>query len=101
MSDAETAAAIESLAYRIRERDAAMQAGEEFADAEPFAAEYLAAMRGRGWRPVEALRPALKPTADGGGTKRSEATRAEIEAARQRLADINAAKQAAREADVA
>ena len=55
MTDAETSAAIEALAHRIRERDEAMRNGGEYADAEIFAAEYLAALRAKaGWRPTPA-----------------------------------------------
>ena len=44
--DRETQAAIEALVYRLRNRT------DE--DDEPFAQEYVLAMRLRGWRPTEA-----------------------------------------------
>jgi hypothetical protein len=44
--DHETQAAIEALVYRLRNRT------DE--DDEPFAQEYVLAMRLRGWRPTEA-----------------------------------------------
>ena len=66
MTDAETAAAIEALAYRLRLRDAAMNDGEDYADPEVFAAEFLTAMRGYGWRHTEAKAPSLVKPAEGG-----------------------------------
>ena len=67
MTDSETTAAIESLAHRIRERDAAIRDGQDYADPDVFAADYLTAMRGHGWRPTEARafglpKPALPGT---------------------------------------
>lgn len=47
--DAETRAAVDALVHRLRNR------GD--ADDEPFAAEFIAALKGRGWRPTNA-RPA-------------------------------------------
>jgi len=44
--DAETRAAIDALVHRLRNK------GD--ADDEPFAAEFIAALRGRGWRPTMA-----------------------------------------------
>ena len=54
MTDTETAAAIDALAHRLRLRDEAMRDGGDYADPEPFAAEYVTAMRGYGWRPTPA-----------------------------------------------
>ena len=55
MTDAETSAAIEALAYRLRQRDAAIHAAEnDIGDAEVFALEFMTALRGRGWRPTPA-----------------------------------------------
>ena len=54
MTDAETAAAIEALEYRVKLRDQAIRDGEEYPDAGPFALEYLTALRGQGWRPTPA-----------------------------------------------
>ena len=55
MTDAETSAAIDALARRLRQRDEAMRDGaEDVADAEPFANEFITALRGRGWRPTPA-----------------------------------------------
>jgi hypothetical protein len=68
--DRETHAAIEALAHRIRVRDAAIRAAEDCGDAEPFAAEFMAALRGRGWR----LTPAKaqpEPHTAGAGTPQS------------------------------
>lgn len=49
--------AVDSLARRLRERDAAVASGADAADCEPFAAEYVTAMWGQGWRPIAELRP--------------------------------------------
>ncbi len=54
MTDTETAAAIEALAHRIRSRDTTAKEGGEVDDAEPFAMEFITALRGRGWRCTEA-----------------------------------------------
>ena len=54
MTDAETSAAIEWLARSVRDRDTAIRDGEDYADAEVFAAEVVTAMRGHGWRPTAA-----------------------------------------------
>ena len=48
--DRETAAAIDALVYRLKNR-------EPGTDDEPFAQEYVLAMRLRGWRPTEARAP--------------------------------------------
>jgi hypothetical protein len=67
MTDADTTAAVEALAYRLRERDVAMRDGAGHADAEVFAREFVTALRGRGWRPTEArVLPAWKPPAGSG-----------------------------------
>lgn len=68
--DRETHAAIEALAHRIRIRDAAVSAGEDYADPEPFAAEFMAALQGRGWRVTEA-KAKPEPHAPGAGTPQS------------------------------
>jgi hypothetical protein len=66
MTDHETAAAIDALVHRLRNRDPGT-------DDEPFALEFITALRARGWRPTEARpMPAWKhpaghgvdPTAD-------------------------------------
>jgi hypothetical protein len=49
--------AVDSLVRRLREREAAVASGADAPDDEPFAAEYIAALWGQGWRPVEVLRP--------------------------------------------
>jgi hypothetical protein len=48
-----THAAIAALAHRVRERDAAA----EKTPADVFAAEFLVALRGQGWRQTAAVRP--------------------------------------------
>ena len=55
MTDSEITAAIEAMAYRVRQRDAAIRDGEDFADADVFALEFFTALRGRGWRHMPAL----------------------------------------------
>ncbi len=55
--DGEKRRAVNSLARRLRERAAAIASGADAADDEPFAAEFIAALWGQGWRPIPALRP--------------------------------------------
>lgn len=50
--DAETRAAVSALVFRLRNPGDADPLG---ADAEPFAEEFLAALKARGWRPVLAV----------------------------------------------
>lgn len=92
MTDAETAAAVKALAHRLRQRDEAMRNGEEYADAEPFALEYVTAMLGNGWRHLDALakpKPAPAESEPGSGSSR----RAELLApVRAQLDELNAAK---------
>jgi len=54
MTDAEFAAAVKALTHRLRERDAAIRDGEDYADPEAFAGEFVTALRGYGWRPTPA-----------------------------------------------
>lgn|GEM_PF-3955413 len=49
MTDADTAAAIEALEYRVKARDKAIRDGEDYPDAGPFALEVLTALRDAGW----------------------------------------------------
>lgn len=50
--EAETRAAVAALVHRLRNPGDANPLG---ADAEPFAAEFIAALKARGWRPVLAV----------------------------------------------
>ncbi|TMS00134.1 hypothetical protein [Nonomuraea basaltis] len=50
--DQATREAVAALVHRIRERDFASE--EDKPDAEPFALEFVMAMRFRGWRPTPA-----------------------------------------------
>jgi hypothetical protein len=50
--DRETTRAVEALAYRIRERDAAVRSDTDVADADVMALEFITAFRGQGWRPT-------------------------------------------------
>jgi hypothetical protein len=61
--DRETRAAVDALAYRIRERDAAIRAGEDVPDADVMAGEFLTKFRAQGWRPTEAKVTPLGRTA--------------------------------------
>lgn len=49
--------AVESLAKRVKERDQS----DTSVDAEMFALEFVTALCGQGWRPVEALQPPPEP----------------------------------------
>lgn len=66
MTDAETTAAIEALTHRVKARDQAIRDGEDYPDAEPFAQEFITALRSRGWRPTPARAfPVPKPAVPG------------------------------------
>ena len=98
MTDAETTAAIGALAHRVKARDQAIRDGEDYPDAEPFALEFLAALRGRGWRPTpaKAIAPPVHAPAGTADKPRSELLsdlRADMEAraARDRAAKEGAA----------
>jgi hypothetical protein len=99
MTDTDTAAAVRSLTHRISERDEAMRNGADYADAEPFAAEFMAALHGRGWRPTEArLIPIGHPGRPGSGAEPPHEQLADV---RAQLDAINSAKREAREASQA
>jgi hypothetical protein len=95
VTDAETTAAVEALTWRLRERDAAIRDGQDYADPEVFAAETITALRGFGWRPTPArLYPA--PKAD--PATPSSSRHAELLAPlRAQLEELNEAKRHARE----
>lgn len=57
MTDPETTAAIKALTRRVRDRDEALRDGGEYADPEVFAQEFLAALRGQGWRVTNTAPP--------------------------------------------
>jgi len=97
MTDAETTAAIEALTYRVKLRDQAIRDGEDYPDAEPFALEFLTALRGQGWRPTEARATAPPAHAPAGTAERPRDElladlRADMEA---RAAAARAAKESA------
>lgn len=97
MTDAETSAAVEALAHRLRQRDVAMRDGEDYADAEVFALEIVTMMLGHGWRPIGALaapKPAPASPAHPGGSDREEL----LGPVRAQLAAINAEKRGVGEA---
>ena len=62
--DKHTADAVEALVFRLRNRGDGE--GQFATDPEVFAQEFMTAMRGRGWRPVDALSgaPQAAPRAD-------------------------------------
>lgn len=97
MTDAETAAASEALAYRVKLRDQAMRDGGDYADPEVFALEFMTAMRGYGWRHNAALAPPKPSPATAGSTRREEL----LAPVRAQMDAINAAKRAAQEAGAA
>ena len=72
MTDAETTAAIDALARRIRLRDAAMRDGSDYADADVFALEAITALLGHGWRRVPALTPPKPAVPAKPGSRREE-----------------------------
>lgn len=94
MTDADTAAAIESLAYRLRQRDEAMRNGGDHADPDVFALEFLTAMRGKGWRHLEAL-VGPKPVPDGVTGTDSRRSAELLAPLRAQLDELNATKRAA------
>jgi hypothetical protein len=90
MTDAETSAAVEALAHRLRLRDEAVRSGEDYADADVFSLEFMTAMLGHGWRHFPALAPP-KPAAD--AEVPEDSRRAELLApVRAHMAAINEAK---------
>jgi hypothetical protein len=97
--DRETTAAAGILESRLRERDAAVRAGDpELPDAGLLAREYLLILRGRGWRPTEARRmlpPAGRGDRDGGQPEPDKPGGAEYFEFRQHLDQLaaQAAKQ--------
>jgi hypothetical protein len=92
MTDTETAAAIEALAHRVKLRDQAIRDSQDFADAEVFAAEFITAMRGYGWRHTEArvFAPPKPAVAASGTAPRDEL----LTPVRAQLDALNAAKRA-------
>ncbi|HEX3957743.1 MAG TPA: hypothetical protein VHZ03_14090 [Trebonia sp.] len=92
MTDAKTAAAVKSLARRIRTRDAAIRDGEDHADADVFALEFITAMRGHGWRHLAALAPPKATPVDEPGSGSSPRTEL-LAPVRAQMAELNAAKQ--------
>lgn len=77
--DEATRAAVAALAHRVQARDAA----EEKPDPEPFALEFVIAMRGQGWR-LTAARPA-EPWQHAGQPPSPETTARGAELARAAL----------------
>jgi len=96
VTDADTTAAVDALAHRLRERDTAMRDGAEYADAEVFASEFMLALRTKGgWRPTpaKAVTPPVHAPAGTATAPRDEtlrSLRADMEA---RAAKARAAKE--------
>ena len=87
--DRETQAAIEALVYRLKTRT------DE--DDEPFAQEYVTALRARGWRPTEARSPwDYRVLPHAGGHPESEEALALVEQARRDLEVARARQHAIR-----
>ena len=87
--DRETQAAIEALVYRLKNR------ADE--DDEPFAQEYVTALRARGWRPTEARSPwDYRQLPHAGGHPESEEAVALVEQARRDLEEARARQHARR-----
>lgn len=84
MTDTDTAAAIEALAFRIRTRDQAQRDGSEYPDADILASEFITALRGHGWR-VTTLAPE-QAHAKGAGLPKGDDARAALASLRAQLA---------------
>lgn len=82
--DKATRDAVAALVYRLRQRDEAT--GEDRPDVEPFAQEYVLALRLRGWRPTPAQAPVSwgPPVGRGADPVRHAG---ELEAAREACAE--------------
>lgn len=100
MTDADTQAAIDALAFRFRTRDAAVRDGaDETEDADLAALEFITALRGHGWRPTPAKAVAPPPHAPAGtATVPRDELLADLRADMEARA---AASRAAKEAGVA
>lgn len=83
----ETQAAVAALVHRLQNRGDGI--GQSATDDELFAREYVTALLGYGWRPVEALRETRSQPA-GEGQPVSEETRQRLEEARRVAAEASA-----------
>ena len=84
--DEESRAAIDALVYRLRNRD-------DETDDEVFAAEFIAALRGRGWRPTEA-KPVPTWQEQAGNRDQGDAPSSEYMDIKRRMAARQAHKEA-------
>jgi hypothetical protein len=93
MTDADTQAAIDALARRVRDRDDAVRTGGDLPDAELFAREFMLSLLGRQWRtPEPKVTPAWKaPRRVGSGLPKGEEAAALV---RQAHAKAEAARAA-------
>jgi hypothetical protein len=79
--DRETKSAVDALVYRLKNR-------EPGTDDEPFAQEYVIALRARGWRPTEARTPwDYRQMPHGDGLPTSREAQQQVEEARRALAE--------------
>ena len=102
MTDSDTTAAVEALAHRVKVRDQAIRDGEDCPDAEPFALEFVTALRGQGWRPTAAkVYAAPKPAAPGSVPPLKPETAGMLQELRADMEARAARDRAAKEAGVA
>jgi hypothetical protein len=90
----ETQAAVAALKHRLQNRGDSD--GQFATDDEMFAREYVTALVGFGWRPVEALRDARKDP-PGTGLPESEEALTRLEQTRRELEEVRARQHAERE----
>ena len=83
--DREAALTADALVYRLRNRGDGD--GQFATDDEVFAQEWVAAMLGRGWRPVEVLAPWDRRNQPAGDGSVSEEARRELDEARRALTE--------------
>jgi hypothetical protein len=84
--DRESTAAVDALVYRLRNRGDGE--GQFATDDEPFAQEYVIALRARGWRPTEARAPwDYRQMPHGDGLPTSREAQQQVEETRRALAD--------------
>jgi hypothetical protein len=81
--DRETKSAVDALVYRLKNR-------EPGTDDEPFAQEYVIALRARGWRPTEARAPwDYRQMPHGDGLPTSREAQQQVAETRQALAEAS------------
>lgn len=79
--DRESRSAVDALVYRLKTR-------EPGTDDEPFAQEFITALRARGWRPTEARAPwDYRKAPHGDGLPTTKEVQQQVEETRRALAD--------------